>query len=94
MEDCEEVRIRPNTLNTSRGQHRTKIVKEEEIFDMDEISSINLSTFYSCRQLPASNQDITAQSDIGQLSEFSEVYILQVKYQIGLLIGNDNRIVR
>ena len=43
MEDCEEVRICVITLNESHGQHRTKIVKETEISNMDEISSINLS---------------------------------------------------
>ena len=78
MEHCETVGFRTITLNKSRGQHRTKIVKILEISDMDEIKSILLSLLSSCRQLSVSNQDFPAQSDVQQFSEFSEVDIPQV----------------
>ena len=55
MKYCEEDRIRTITLNESRGQYETKIVKGMEIYGMEEINSINLNPLYSCRQLPVSN---------------------------------------
>ena len=93
IEEYEEVGIRTITLNETRGQQRTKIVRNLEVSDMDEISSVPLSSLYSCRQLPVSPQDIPTQADVDQFSEFKEVYIPQVKGKVGLLIGNDNRMV-
>ena len=60
---------------------------------MDETSSVLLCLLYSCKQLPVRNQDIPAESEVYQFSEFNEVYISQFEYQIGLLLRNNNRIV-
>ena len=93
IEDCEEVGLRTITLNENRGHKMTKIVKNLVISDMDEIAPIQLSSLYSCKQLPVNRQDIQAQTDVDQFFEFKDVYILQVKCKIVLLIGNDNRMV-
>ena len=49
IEDCEEVGVRTITLNDNRGHQMTKIAKDFEIFDMDEIAPIQLSSLYSCK---------------------------------------------
>ena len=48
IEDCEEVGVRTITLNDNPEHQITKIVKNFEIFDMDEIAPIQLSSLYSC----------------------------------------------
>ena len=93
IEDCEEVGIPTITFNENRGHQMTKIVKNLEKFDMDEVAPTQLSPLYSCKQLPVNRQDIPTQADVGQFSEFKDVYIPQVKCQVGLLIGKDNRMV-
>ena len=93
IEDCEEVSIRTITLNENRGNQMRKIVKNFEISDVDEIAPIQLSFLYSCKQLPVNSQDIPTQVDVDQLFEFKNVYIPQVKCRVGLLIGNNNRMI-
>ena len=38
-------------------------------------------------------QDIPTQTDVDQFFKFKDIYIPQVKCKVGLLIGNDNRMV-
>ena len=93
IEDCEEVGIRTITLNKDQGHQKTKIVSNLEVTDMDEICCIPLSSLYSCKKLPVNHKDIPTQAHADQYAEFEDVYIPEVKCKVGLLIGNNNRMV-
>ena len=86
IEDCEEVGIRTITFKKNRGHQMTKIVKNLEISDMDEIAPIQVSSLYSYKQLPVNGQDIPTQADVDQFFEFKDVYIPQVRCKIELLM--------
>ena len=60
---------------------------------MDEICCIPLSSLYSCKKLPVNHKDIPTQAHADQYAEFEDVYIPEVKCKVGLLIGNNNRMV-
>jgi len=93
IEDYEEMDICTVTLNQNKEYQRTKVVRNLEILDLDEISLTALNPLYSCKQLPVSDKDTPTQADVDQYSEFKEVYIPKVESIVGLLIGNDNRLV-
>ena len=93
IKDCKEVGIRTITLNENRKHQMTKIVKNLERSDMDEIALIQLSSLYFCKQLSVNLQDIPTQADVDQFFEFENIYIPQVKCKVGLLLGDDNRMV-
>ena len=82
IEDCKEVCIRTITLNENRGHEMTKIVKNLEISDMDEIAPIQLSSLYSCKQLPVNRQDIPTQADVDQFSKFKTSTSLKVNARL------------
>ena len=80
------------TINRGTDTRTAKVISNLKISDIFGSSPyLHLQPLLSIQRLPATVESAPRQDDISEFSEFSDILIPLVNFDVGVLIGNDNR---